>query len=118
MEIWWYLWAFDGIYNVGNTFTTGGHLVVFMWAFDGIILLRWGTHSQQVVFRWTFGGIQVGKTWGLFWEKGNSSGPPSKYHVGPSYRQRAKTSMAPAGLAHSGPMWQPSLGPPKANVEC
>ena len=59
------MWAFDGI-KVGNTFTTGGHLVVF---------------------RWAFGGIQVGKTWGLFSEMGNTTGPPSKYHVGPSYRQ-------------------------------
>ena len=43
---------------MGNTFTTGGHFMVFRWAFGGIqvgntfttgghlMVFRWGTHSQ------------------------------------------------------------------------
>ena len=54
----------DLLKKMGNTFTTGGYLMV---------LLRWGKHLQQVgiwrysgghlvVFRWGFGGIKVGNT--------------------------------------------------------
>ena len=58
---------------IGGIHYSGGHLVVFRWAFEHI-------HNM-----WAFGGIQVGKTWCLLSEMGNTSGPPSKYQVGPSY---------------------------------
>ena len=52
-------WAFGGI-QVGNTFTTGGHLVVFRWAFGGIQVgntvttgcIWWYSGGHLVIYRW------------------------------------------------------------------
>ena len=63
--------------------------VAFITMLEYLVILyamEVGTHSQQVGIWWYI--TLVGKTWGLFLEMGNTTGPPSKYHVDPcSYRQ-------------------------------
>ena len=124
--------AFGGI-MVGNTFTTDGHLMVLMCACNGIkVGNTFTTGGHFVVFRWAFGGIMVGNTfttdghlvvyrWGDHGAYFRKWATPVGPHQNTTLRQllpMSKTHHGPSWLAQPCPLWQPSLGPAKANVEC
>ena len=75
------------------------------------MVLKWGTHSQQVT-----GGIQVGIWWytggenvGPIFGNGQPQWAAITIPRSPQLPPMSKNQhMAPAGLAHSGPKWQPT----------